>query len=453
VRFFAVAISVLLAWTAVSRANPDGLVPSLAPPGNFQNAQGSATDVFIYVDYEYEVDKSNIMREHVGAPSSVPGTFPVDPDLVYHQYKHTITPRIEVGLLHDTWIYGALPIVISQARELSLASGVDRTTSSTVADGLLPMAGFDANSPSSPPSGDILFRGRDRWGLDQVHVGIGVAPMNQARDDTKPTWKIGAEARIAIGKVMRFDPTAPTDNTAVGRGVHEIKLWTTFDRRMGWAEPWVEMFWQVPIATSSASLFQNVAYGATNTGLQQQAGVRFGFEAYAIDDNDNRVSLDLGARAVAHFEGRDYSEMWEVFSYAGSTSGTPCMNLQPNMPPGCSPLILNADAGTRPPGTEPESHPGISNIENYLETAARVGIRAELGTHVRFAVLGDIIWKTDHVISFADAGVDKNGNNLVDPGTDEVNPLHVDRIDLVGHRYHSVNNLGIAIGVNALVLF
>ncbi len=439
-RLLAVAITLVAAFT-LAHANPDGLVPSLSPPGNWQNAQGSATDVFIYLDYDYEVDRANIMREHVGPGVDPNGGVPLEKDLVFHQYRHTITPKIEIGLLHDTWIYAALPIIVNQARELRFDSGIDATSSSTVADGLIPTGGYDAQQPTTPPGGDMAFRGVDRHGLDQVHVGIGVAPMNQARDDTKPTWKIGAEARIAVGKVMRFDPTAPGDNTAVGRGVHELRLWTSFDRRLGWAEPWVEMFWQVPLGSNQASLFQDPGLGSTNVQLQQLAGVNFGFEAYAIDDavEHNRISLDLGARAVAHFEGRDYSEMWEVFSYAGSTSNP--MN----------PLILDSDPIT--PGVQAMSHPGISNIENYLETAVRVAIRAELGTHVKFAVLGDMIWKTDHVISVADAGVDRDGNDLVDPGTNEINPLHVDKIDLVGHRYHSVDNFGVVLGVQGLVTF
>ena len=63
-----------------------------------------------------------------------------------------------------------------------------------------------------------------------------------------------------------------------------------------------------------------------------------------------------------------------------------------------------------------------------------------------------MIWKTNHVISFADAGVDlptcptgaprceTNDNNLIDAGTVEVNPLHASKIDLVGHRYHAEKN-------------
>ncbi len=432
--------TVLAALAYIAHANPDGLVPSLAPPGQWGSAvQGSATDVFVGVDYDYEIDRASITREVVGNPATDPnGPVPTQKDLLFHQYRHTVTPRIQVGLLHDLWIYGALPIVIAQSRELKLDSGVDMASSSTVRDGIVPTP-FDANNPGTPPS-DALFRGPDRHGLDQIHLGFGVAPMNQHRDDTKPVWKIGAEMRIPIGRVQRFDPSAPGDNTAVGTGAYELRVWTTFDRRLGWAEPWVEFWWQTPVGYTDASPFKDPfggRFGETNTGKQQQAGVAGGFEAYAIDDADhNRISLDLGGRAIAHFEGRDYSEIWEALSYAGTGSG---------------PLVLNGDPTSMTP--VPFNHPGISNLENYLETAVRVAVRGELGTRVRFAVLGDVVWKTDHILTFADAGVDRSGNDLVDPGTTEVNPLHSDKIDLVGHRYHSVDNFGVIIGVQGMVLF
>ena len=90
----------------------------------------------------------------------------------------------------------------------ALADGSFRT------DGLLPAAGFDALDPGTAPAGDTMFRGVDRHGLDQIHLGLGVAPLNQNRDDTKPTWKLGAEFRFAIGQVMKFDPTTPGANEA-----------------------------------------------------------------------------------------------------------------------------------------------------------------------------------------------------------------------------------------------
>src|SRR5690606_35288058 len=196
-----------------------------------------------------------------------------------------------------------------------------------------------------------------------------------------------------------------------------------------------------PLVVTSDSLFHDPGFGSTNTKPSQQGGIAFGLELYALDNkaDQNRISIDLGTRANAHFEGREYTEMWEVFALAGDSRGD-------------QPLVLDADP-TRP-DLQALSHPGISNVENYLDLTGRLAVRAQIGPHVRFAVVGDLIWQTDHVISFADAGVDgDDDNDLVNPGTDEVNPLHARTIDLVGHRYRSIDGFSIVIGVQGQVVF
>ena len=44
-------------------------------------------------------------------------------------------------------------------------------------------------------------------------------------------------------------------------------------------------------------------------------------------------------------------------------------------------------------------------------------------------------------------------DELVTPGTNEVNPLHVPATDLVGHRYRTADVLNYVVGVNAQLLF
>ena len=44
-------------------------------------------------------------------------------------------------------------------------------------------------------------------------------------------------------------------------------------------------------------------------------------------------------------------------------------------------------------------------------------------------------------------------NSVVNPGTGEVNPLHVPGVDLVGHRYHTEDSFGFVIGVQGQLLF
>lgn len=438
-----VTVLAVLGLSGSAFANPHSIVPGgKAPDSPDAPYAQKAVDIYAEVDYAYELSSSTIVRERTGDPNADPlGGTPTVRDLEFKQFRHTITPRLQVGIFRNTFVTAALPIVITQARELRFLDASNRLGSSTVMDDLLPENGFDARDPGTPTPGDLAFRGVHRRGLDQVHVGLGTAFMNQQEDPTKPTWKLGAELRLSVGSIMKFDPMAPEANKGVSRGVQELKLWTSFARKLGWAEPWIELYWITPVANKSDSLFTDPGFGSTNTRHSQQGGLAFGLELYALDNkpDETRISIDLGTRANAHFEGREYTEMWEVFALAGDSRGI-------------GPLVLDADP-TRT-DIQPMSHPGVSNIENYLELSGRLALRAQIGPHVRFAVVGDLIWKTDHAISFADAGVDgDDDNDLVNPGTAEVNPLHSQIIDLVGHRYRSEGGLDIVVGVQGQVLF
>jgi hypothetical protein len=439
-------VCALIAAPAAAHANPYSVVPSGGEAG---------TAAAVTIDYEYEVDKSVITRERVGTDiaDTVSGAIPKTKDLLYHQYKHTVTPKLDVGVFPDTWITVALPIIIQQSRELRLADGVDRADSTTLQDGFVPTDGYDAADPTTAPGGDLVFRGHTRHGLSQIRLGIATAPMNQRRDPSKPTWRLGTEVRLAIGKQMDFSQGIP-DRTGVSTGVDELRVWTSLDKRLGRFEPWFELFWQTPIAVRSSSLIQNPGFGTSNVTAGQIGGASFGVEGYAVDDpvNGNKISLDFGARVVAHFEGRDYSEMWEVFAYAGDAHVAD------------NPLILDSDPTKA--GVQSMSHPGVTNIENYLETAARLALRAQLGPHVSVAALVDLAWKSDHDITFADAGIDlptcpsgvtahceADDNNVINPGTVEVNPLHQAKIDLAGHRYHAEDSFSLVIGVMGQFVF
>ena len=134
-------LSILVAVAGVSspaRANPSSLVPSAG-------VEGAPMSLHMRIDYAYDLQSSVIMREHVGGADADPlGGIPRSKDLEFHQFRHILTPRAEVGIFRDTWLSIALPIIISQARELKLASGIGRADSQTLSSGLLPPDGFDA---------------------------------------------------------------------------------------------------------------------------------------------------------------------------------------------------------------------------------------------------------------------------------------------------------------------
>ena len=433
------------AGSRVARANPAGVVPT--------TGGGPGTLAHVEVDYEADYDTALVTREQVGASGADPlGPLPLQREFTSRQLRHMLTPRLELGIYRNLWISFAAPVVLLQSSELVLAGGAARATSSTFLDGILPANGFDAGSPGTALTSDLVFRGVERAGILELRGGIGVAPMNQATDDTKPTWKIGTELHVPVGKVMKLDAGNPGAENGVSTGVYELRAWTTVDRRYRYFEGWFEAFWQGPIYTPSTTQFQDLGFGSLNVAPAQTAGLGFGVETYIVDNPEtgNRVSVDLGTRLTAHFEGRGYSEMWEVFAFAGDAGRQ-------------GPLVLDSDPVT--PGVQAKNHPGVTNIESYLEIAPRLTVRAKLGEHIKLSALAELDWRSEHVISFGDAGIDlptcstgaanceNDDNDAVNGGTAEVNPLHVPRIDLVGHRYHVDDSYGLVIGLEAQLAF
>jgi len=426
-------------------------------------------DLHLTFDYRLDVRRSAIVREDVGRPgSTAQNGIPVVRDLIFAGSRHTVVPRLELGLFRDVSFAVALPLILADERTLELdqrdtpcdfdganATCVNRTTSSTFVDGILTGTGFDGQNGGAAfdPDDPTVFRGPTRHGLDQVHLGLTWAPMNQARDSTKPTWKLGVEGRFAVGKIATIDAANLDGSTGVGRGVNELRLWTSMARRIGWSEPFVEAWWQAPISVKKTSLFDDPGFGARSTMPQQEGGIRFGFEGYAVDQGDDgaRLTLELSARMVAHFEGRNYTELWEMFALAGNASGT-------------GPMILDADPTTD--GVQALDHPGVTNVENFIEMGGRIATHIAVGEKFRLGAAFELTAENEHVITFTDAGIDLPecsgavnagcelpDDDLVTPSTSEVNPLHVPLTDLVGHRYRATDILNYVVGVNLQLLF
>jgi hypothetical protein len=148
--------------------------------------------------------------------------------------------------------------------------------------------------------------------------------------------------------------------------------------------------------------------------------------------------------------------MWEVFQYAGDASVDAASR---------GPLVLDSDPTNS--SADLLSHPGVTNMENYIQFGGRVGVLATIGPKVRFGLNFELVRNQSHLISFADAGVDKpgcsggatppscenNNDDVVTPGTDEVNPLHVSLIDTVGSRYRADESVNYIFTVDARILF
>jgi hypothetical protein len=416
-------------------------------------------DLNLSIDHHFSSKSSKIRRERVGLPGTQMGDqVPVVNDLEFSSLQHELVPSLELGIFHDLWLSAALPIVVHATRDLSRDSSA--ASSTTVDDGILPPTGFDAADPNgsgfSNPGASMIFRGPTRRGLTQIRLGFGFAPMNQERDPSKPTWKIAAEVRLPLGAVKKLNRFEPSKAVGVSDGVTHVRLSTSMAKKIRWAEPHVEFWWKAPVAIKDnaplAPLDQG--FGVSNEAPQQQAGTKFGFEATLWEKpaDDLRVGLDFSATLAANFAGRGYSDMWEVFQYAGNAADS------------TNPLILDTEPTIT--GVQAKSHPGVSNIENFMTLDTMVRVTADAGEKIRFSGGFGMQFEQGHLISFADAGEDfptctggqvggceTDSNDLVNAGTAEVNPLHVPLIDLAGHRYRVAEGKSLLLSINARFLF
>lgn len=454
------------------------LLPSVAL-GTEYTDPASAFDVAdpfrfrLYVDYELEARRAAIKREFTGPDlGSVDGKVPLTRDLLFRENRHVLTPAARVGLLPDLELVVELPIVVSATRRYSFdqratpclfgddpqgrqATCVDQDNSLTFRDGILPASdtqlGFDAGDPigNFPVDSKTVFRSPGRSGLDQLHLGLTWAALNQQRDDTKPTWIIGAQYWWSIGEIMRFDRLDPDGETGVSRGVHELFLFTSLAKRTSWSEPYVSFYYVAPVGMRGTepgdpdgSLFWDVDFGQESIWPQQRGGTVMGLQAIPYDDKatQQKIALELNGRIEGVFEGRGYSELWEVLAFGGDARV-----------PG-APLVVDRD----PLSTvdAPLSYPGVTTIESYLRLAGRVGVRGVVGENARFDASFNLGWDQPHAVTFADAGNDSpDPDDVVTPGTSEVNPLHVRIIDVTGRRYIVDDSWTYAFFVSGTMLF
>lgn len=395
-------------------------------------------------------------------------------ELRYSQIRQVLNVRAEAAIYKDLQLHVEIPIVLYDKRKLNFAQNggdscgspaytncVTKENSTLVDDGFIqnPTA-MPGNTPGLQVAGPDPAPGSlqtpNRTGLDQLHLGLSWAPINQARDYTKPTWVLGFEARIAVGQPMEYNPyfnpsqpesdLNPEGNSSVGRGLHELRFFMTLSKRFKYIDPYIGFFYMLPIATSD-SLYEKTSFdlsGQERHQPQQKGGAEAGLEIIAWEnpDKQQKVSIELGAMVQGVFEGRGYSDMWELLAN------------NPRMQGPCSPLwradlkqwetrkvenwnngsYCGASAADVASGKAYIPYPGISSIENHAEFKASLAINVEMTKWFWGQIGVGFGHEQQHYITFADAG--RSGDNgQIDRVVEEVNPMFRPVVDYVGQRF------------------
>ena len=426
--------------------------------------------------YFHDESRASLKREGEGPAQDQIGVFK---DLLQTHSRDTMSIRLDAGLFHQLGIFVELPFVLDDSREYrfdqSLGSGcnypgmsgatncVNASNSGTIQDGIVPSGGYDAQAaPGGPvgfPSGsDMVFRGPRRGGagldsLDTLNLGINWAVLSQRRDDTKPTWVLGFEGQISIGNVMKFDRSRPDANHAISEGVHRLIFRTAVSHRFRYVEPYFGLWYLLPIARDD-SLYIDYGNAQKNQGPQQSAGTAFGLEGipYEKPERDVKVAIDLRGRIEAKFDGRGYSEGWELFA------SSPELACDPKQNPSCDPMA----AGN--PNTKYQGQPytGLTQIQDYAILGADLSLNIQAGKHLRFNAGIGYSHNQSHVITNDDVGqaFDPNqGNGCATPVMGRVtrpceyNPAYRPVINQVGRRFIVDNLDALRFGLSAQALF
>jgi hypothetical protein len=431
---------------AVQPANTD-LMTSFARPGWF--------NVDLRVNYQRSVKRGAIHREGVGSNSF---DIPLLKELQFRQVRHILSIRQDTTFWKALQLYIDIPIILSDERQLDfdqndgdscLGSGPNASpedncvtpgNSTLVHDGLLMEAAnmsptqVAVAGPNQIPGGYLLPR---RSGLDQIHLGLAGTPLSQERDIAHPTWVIGFEARLGVGTPMEYDPLRPLANTSVGQGIHQFKWWTSISRRFQYFEPWMSFYYMLPVAKGD-SLYESTTFpnsGQTHFGPMQRGGGEVGVEIvpWQKPTKKQRISVELSARLEGVFEGRDYSEMWEVFANNPKLAG-PCRLAANSLEPG---RWNNGTYCASPNDFIP--YPGITDIESYAIFGGTLAVVLDFTRYLRLRLGVSLDHEQQHFITYGNAGHSDNTMGTIDivnqPKESQIDPLFRPLIDLVGHRF------------------
>ena len=461
------AFSLATAWSASANASEVTRVATAAEEDN-------PFDFHFGANYSFDYKKAAILREFTQGGENQLGR-----DLVYYQQRQSVNVSMEIGIYRNLSIYAELPVVVSDNRAYALdkqagdcvypndvtSTGgldasdincVDKTNSSTIRDGIIPRNGFDARTPSAAygqytsEDTERIFTAPNRKGIDQLHVGLKYGVLDQDKLPHLPTWVLGLEGRFSIGRPMAFTRDisldAPASNTSVGRGMHELGVWTALSRRYRFLEPFFGAHWRYAFRASNTN-FQNFEY-QTKSNPQSTAGLYFGAEFVPWENKakKQKFAIILMGTADLKYGGRGYSEVWELLADSPALVGTynpgsgQCNVAEALAYAGANPSDPSGfyDAANSAPNSgDCSKFEGLSDIDDFARFGMRTALDFHLGKYARLMFGADVKTETQHFLTDANRGdAEAFGDpNIVEANEIGVNPVRRDVVDNVGRRY------------------
>ena len=375
-------------------------------------------DVNLELSFELVRHTGLITRENTQPPPDDPAGKPRTADvkeLEWDRLKMRLLPRLEVGVFHDLSVFTQWPIVVYDAQKTRFAEGTNAGNSTIVrdlapnavptVDGWPETAGAGNNRPEIQDgkygfpgtaynawgvNPDGTFAGY-RAGLDNPTFGLRWSPLNNERDETKPTVTLQADYTAPF--FTQMDPTNDAIGDAgapgaVADGLHKFHFSTGMWKRFAIFDPYFQVDYTIPFVG-------NTTPEVIGHQPRQFGGFVAGVEIVPYEDKKlkQRFSLELAGSATYFSEGRDYSEVADLFKE-------------------------------------------MTYTDQFVRVGGRAGLHFKTFDVFFFNIQGLLNYDTEHFLTIEDFGKDlDDANDEIDlDNPAERNPYYNPAIDTVGRR-------------------
>jgi len=513
----AAALGALVAGGILTDASPAEAQETVKPPimlepgdvvdviDAFDDDNGDPFDIQVTLGFQYLSKRARIMRESaIYTPGLTTGGY-TSKLLEVGQYVETtsrLTPRLDIGLYKDLAIYTRIPIVLSNSRRIDepdeAAGNIAAVTGGAPGETLF----------------TLPFQAPDRSGVEYVAVGLDLGIFNQARDRTKPTWILGAEARISAGEPMsacNVNPASgeiecahegdinrngtqeedPTDDPAglpnlfdedgrpleseaieergpgITRGTVGLEIHTLMSKRLKYIEPYGGFKALFEFQQSESGLDVTDAEGVLVNHPPIIGTVMVGMMIHPWENREKfgRLTFDVRFEGEYHSEGRDYGELYDALG----SSNAPSLrhpkweryeDACPDSPTGCDPksVIDQGSAKTYFTGMAVIEPYGSYRASSSVTWRAAEYVKLNFGLGLRFdqahGISHDQPCNPDFQDNVGESGPchSELGGGAVS-ATGVPNPAYRPTINAIGRRFFVDESITYEIFANGIVMF
>jgi hypothetical protein len=437
-------------------------------------------DLNLVVGFTQSWKNAKIRREsNLNQPGLASGNFvPATANIAsYSSTMSTLLVGADVGIYRDLALILRLPIILSWGQALDDLNG-----SAAVAPAFL-------QDPQGGSLFSIPFKSPNRSGIDYVSAGLDWAISNQQRDETKPTWVIGIEGRLAVGSPLHAcnanapagtpqcpdpsDVANPQKNRDAGisRGMHSVIGKTIWSRRFGYVEPYSGFFVQADFPTGDSDFGKwNPTQNLERTPpLQGTFALGLEVIPYERREQFQRLSADFRFKGTYHSPGREYSELFDALgsSQAASLRTPNPSSWMANPDPATAGRVPSVPGVPGMPGATPQDiyFTGVTEQQAYGSFGLSASATWQAGQYIKFTAGTAFTYSQPHLVTAADTCNPNVGTpeqsgpcRSTVPGAAQViqgvpNPDHHDVIDLPGHRFSVDDTTVVDLYIMGIVMF